>query len=44
MPSLLVPLSGQLETRSISTGVESSQDTTHRFHFERVSDTKDPHP
>jgi hypothetical protein len=43
-PSKLVALTGQFETRTLSSSATATQDTTHRFHFERVSDTRDTQP
>ncbi len=41
-PSVLVPISGDFETRTRSSNGEEDQTVTHSLHFQRVSDTRDP--
>jgi hypothetical protein len=41
-PARLVPISGDMTTRVRSSNGTADQTVTHNFHFERVSDTKDP--
>jgi hypothetical protein len=41
-PARLVPISGDLTTRLRSSNGGADQTVTHNFHFERISDTKDP--
>lgn len=41
-PARLVPISGDMTTRVRSSNGTADQTVTHNFHFERISDTKDP--
>jgi hypothetical protein len=41
-PARLVPISGDMTTRVRSSNGSADQTVTHNFHFERLSDTKDP--